>query len=487
MVAYETRDFDLDLGSEIIHQKLISIAGRMISSTDFLTDIEKLSGLLVEKERGRYEFAHKSFQEYLAAVEIKETQRIDLLVENMNSPWWGETIRLYAVQSDATALIQAALDKPSNITLQLALDCQTEGFSADPDVREQLEKQIITGLHSSDPDTATLAAEVKLGRRLNNLLRLDDAKAIDKELISCAEYQLFIDEMQQEGKAYQPDHWTTKRFQDGMAEQPITGIRAEDGVAFCQWLTQYRAEKNIHYRLLMSEEHSNNPLLSEFAGYWYTEGVIYQLQGVQSNGSVNIKESDFDRGLDLERYCDLYCDRNRNLYLYRDRYLELDRYLDRYLERYLDRDRSRDLDRDLDLYRDLYRDLDRYRYRYRDLYRDLCLDLNHELDRDLYRDLNPDRNLNPDRDLDRVTALRLTLALMIGIIKTNLQAIETEELNQNLLQREDGEIQAFHDELSILMMRNQKLYTFFVQLDKRKKGELSAWEGLRIIQETITE
>jgi predicted NACHT family NTPase len=58
--------------------------------------------MLVQKERHVYEFVHHSFQEYLAAAEIKERNNESLLLDHLDEPWWAETARLFAAQTDAT-------------------------------------------------------------------------------------------------------------------------------------------------------------------------------------------------------------------------------------------------------------------------------------------------------------------------------------------------------------------------------------------------
>ena len=45
-----------------------------------------------------------------------------------------------------------------------------------------------------------LAANMLLKRRLNNLVRIDNNVEIDRSFITCAEYQLFLDDMRQKDK-----------------------------------------------------------------------------------------------------------------------------------------------------------------------------------------------------------------------------------------------------------------------------------------------
>ncbi len=103
--------------------------------------------------------------------------------------------------------------------------------------------------------------------------RIDGDTYVDDTLITCAEYQLFIDEMRKQGKYYQPDHWTSYKFPKGQAREPILGVRHSDAVAFCDWLT-LRGEREWIYRLPTWEEAANFPfdvLEQNILGYWINE------------------------------------------------------------------------------------------------------------------------------------------------------------------------------------------------------------------------
>jgi len=146
----KTREFTLAVGVSFIKDKLAMVAGSAANPEEFLEQIKEVSGLLVEKELGVYEFAHLSFQEYLAAVQVKEWNREILLIQNINNSWWAETIRLYAAQSNASELIRAVLALPSTSieALALAYDCLQEGLSVDSEVRKQLEEKLDADLES---------------------------------------------------------------------------------------------------------------------------------------------------------------------------------------------------------------------------------------------------------------------------------------------------------------------------------------------------
>ncbi|MGK7877887.1 MAG: SUMF1/EgtB/PvdO family nonheme iron enzyme [Xenococcaceae cyanobacterium] len=270
LMKLNTREFTPQKGSSLIKDKLVKVAGTEANPEAFLKQVEKESGLLVERESGFYEFAHKSFQEYLAAVQIKESSQEQILTERITDAWWDETIRLYTAQSDATNLIRAALEHPDqNITsLKLALDCSEEGLSVEPEVREQLTDKLEAGLESSNPEISSLAAQVKLARRLSRLLRIDENLEIDQSYITCAEYQLFVDEQLN----------SQERFQPESAKQPITGISFENALGFCAWLSSKAPllitsrDKNdavYYYRLPNLAEAQNYPAKEyEHLGCW---------------------------------------------------------------------------------------------------------------------------------------------------------------------------------------------------------------------------
>jgi hypothetical protein len=92
-------------------------------------------------------------------------------------------------------------------------------------------------------------AQTRLALRLEGLQPIDSHTQIDLEYLSCAEYQLFLDEMRQQHKYYQPDHWDGYHFPAATTNQPVTGLRGEDGQAFCEWLTRRQSQPGIRYRL----------------------------------------------------------------------------------------------------------------------------------------------------------------------------------------------------------------------------------------------
>jgi energy-coupling factor transporter ATP-binding protein EcfA2 len=261
LMVGKTREFSLETAASFIQKKLTTVSGQT-NAIDFLRDIEQQSGLLIEREKDVYEFTHKSFQEYLAAVEISSLKGIEWLVTWVDDVWWAETIRLCSAQSDATPFIQVAINSNDIKVLSLAFDCLEEKLIVQPSVQEQFERKLLHGLENPNAKIFNLAAETKLSRRLNKLLRIDERTAIDTSYVTCAEYQLFLDEQRKQNNRWQPDHWHSHHFPNGTANEPIVGIRATDASEFCQWLSHRTGQ---YYRL---------PYQSEVGIYQITESEI---------------------------------------------------------------------------------------------------------------------------------------------------------------------------------------------------------------------
>lgn len=148
LMQSNTREFKFSDKKHLIQNQLKAINNSGLEAKSFIQDISNISGLLVEKDVGIYEFAHLSFQEYLAAVEIKESKSEKILISKLGQSWWSETIRLYAAQSNASNLILTILSmpNPSVEIMALAYDFLVEGLIVDSNIRQQLEKQLDSDL-----------------------------------------------------------------------------------------------------------------------------------------------------------------------------------------------------------------------------------------------------------------------------------------------------------------------------------------------------
>ena len=259
LMERETRSFNKAEVGELIYHQLATV-DKNLTPESFLEEIKDVCGLLVEKQIGIYEFAHLSFQEYLAAAQVKKAQQENILIDNFANSWWAETIRLYASQGDATKLIEQALTNSDVYSLTLAYDCLEEGLEIDPDVRKRLEDILERGLESRELSIFKIAAEVKLSRRLRNLLIIDDDRSIDQSFITGAEYELFVNESL---NSHSPQF-----FLDGYAQRPITEISYQNALKFCAWLSSkayslalgnFESDEDYYYRLPTATEVQNYP------------------------------------------------------------------------------------------------------------------------------------------------------------------------------------------------------------------------------------
>lgn len=545
----------VEVAREIIRKPLAEVQGAGAQPAQFLEGVQERSGLLLEPEAGSYSFAHLTFQEYLAAAHIRDERDPTPLLTNVGDAWWHETIRLYAAQSDATPIIRACLDVPELTAevLALAYECLKEGRQIAADAREELERELLERLEASEPERRKLAAEVMLELRLRNLLRLSENVEIDTSYISCAEYQLFIDEKRAAGEYRQPDHWRESRFVDGMAQQPMVGVRLSDAIAFCEWLTEREANRGASkhtFRLPSFAEAVRNPIQSspegdpfdrqrtDSVGTWTLRlvivGVAKKVYGQFRRSQLKAIALSFDRDLVRElasyRASALDLARARD----RDRAFDMARDSDREgginlaagiahslgvlgghphvdLAKDIARDRARERDRDLDLALDMARDLarelegdfdlaavsarslggvlgpDRDRDSYLERARALVNDLAHARGRDLHR----------DRDLHRARASALDLARASDCNPDDLRDFDRarhEDIARDLdlprdhdLVRELASYRASGLNRDRIRARDHALeiYNAIIILEERIKGNLPAWEGIRIVRERI--
>ncbi|GHO98536.1 hypothetical protein KSF_085840 [Reticulibacter mediterranei] len=255
----------------------------------FLQMVQETSGIFIERDPDLYSFAHKTFQEYLAAVHIKEHQLEKTLLDEIESGWWHETIRLYCALADASTVLVTCLAKSqtSLASLILAIGCHEEALKVDPDIRLQFENLLKQGFDDIDPERRKIVTEAMLSQRLQKMIKIDDALFMDNSLISCAEYQLFIDAQKIQGTSFQPDHWTIDHFLQGDGKKPILGVRPTDALAFCEWLTK-RTLDGRTYRLPTIKE---NDKININNGYWIkgndsfllSENSYHMLETIRKN------------------------------------------------------------------------------------------------------------------------------------------------------------------------------------------------------------
>ncbi len=230
-------------------------------STTFLKAMMDESGLLLESNVGTLAFAHLTYQEFLAASEIKERNHADLLIGKLGVSWWHETTLLYAAMADVSDLVRACLERARNAEtrdglkledLKLAYEISQEAMQIEPSVRRELEALVILEAASHDVERQRLAAGLIFEIRLARMIRLRPGVNVDQYFISRLEYQAFI-----RATGRQPDHWSGWHMAGREGLLPISGVRRNDALAFAAWLSERAAElghPRSRFRLPAREE-----------------------------------------------------------------------------------------------------------------------------------------------------------------------------------------------------------------------------------------
>ncbi|MEI2771228.1 MAG: SUMF1/EgtB/PvdO family nonheme iron enzyme [Candidatus Competibacter sp.] len=292
--------------------------------------------------------------------------------------------------------------------------------------------------------------------------RIDEQREISADFITGAEYQLFLDEKRVQGEYCQPDHWNDEQFPKGQAQEPILGVRGQDASQFCKWLSQRQGNK-FHYRLPAPEEISNHPATVEKEiGCWCAVG-----------------EKRFVCGLNLSQWKEFFLNALNSDWSHILTALALALALAR--------------DRAVDRARDLARAVDRA------LAIDFDLDLARAVDRALALDHARDHALALDRD--HALALDRDHALARPFTSKDLSALRSLCCTSIFLWALDHysnpkpawykRLWSKRTEIDVTRGIPQgldaalNLYAFFLLIDERRKGNLPAWEGIRIVRERL--
>ena len=238
LMEKRVRDVSISDAKEYIESTLQRVAPA-VDVADFLVGVENSSGLLIEHEAGVYSFAHLTFQEYLAAVHMRECG--DSVIDQIDvaDSWWHETLRLYAAQVDASILMARCLDKAEGDAqiLALAVDCLKEAREISPDLRLRLEQLVSPVNMEFDIEQRRLAATVRLLLRRRGFVRLGEDSRLSPEPVTSLEYQAFLDAARS-NRQFRPEHWRPDRFEATLADKPALGVSLEGAFGFTRWFQE---------------------------------------------------------------------------------------------------------------------------------------------------------------------------------------------------------------------------------------------------------
>jgi len=338
-----------------------------------------------------------------------------------------------------------------------------------------------------------LAAEVKLKRRLKSLQRINENRGIDRTFISCAEYQLFLDEKREKKEFYQPDHWLDFHFPKGSALQPIAGVRAPDVEKFCDWLSQKEHKK---YRCpTLAEAQEFFALENQEFATWCNENRFLQWDSSNNREQrIKFKVENLLKGSWAVKYFrwDKFA-LARPFVIFLAFVLDLARALDLALARTIDLD----LARTIDLVRTLKLALDLARTLARDdnVLQNFLKKQDYSAAQQYLQQLQPTHNieqrkknlltellaiLTTDNKIEQGQALRRYVAYLAEYAVIGYEILGKEEHTgwQRLL---------FWRKVRNYYAREKEtmaeLHAWAKIVEARQKGELPAWEGIRIVRE----
>lgn len=255
LIKANSTKFKPSQGAEWIKNRLTeTYSDPALTPEDFLAEIQQVSGLLAGGEGYLYEFSHKTFQEYLAAVEKSERRLGNReVMEHFSDESWKEVVYFYSLLTDPVPFIETALETPENLyTLELAQQIVNDAESID----QGLKQKLLDVLQEQEPKSATVLLE----QRFQKLIRLSEQTAISTP-VTWGEYSMLISKQIAEEfySSANDEMFVGPNFYSPDSDAPIdAGIAWQDAQWFCAWLaTQAHLapdDEVYDYRLPTAEE-----------------------------------------------------------------------------------------------------------------------------------------------------------------------------------------------------------------------------------------
>jgi hypothetical protein len=228
LIQNEQTQFTTAQGAEWIEARLTQLRpDESLTPETFLRQIQDISGVLAGGESDLYQFTHKTFQEYLAALELMQQRKGALVTEQFHNSNWEEVICFYAALTDPVPFIDFALENPTEYTLNLAQRLRGESTRVNDEQYQRLLNARRNLLPESEQD--------RLKQQFAALLPLNDQTAITSDSVTWGEYSLFLKD-QAEGRFHS---WAEELLiGDSMKNEPVDDdIDWEDARWFCAWLS----------------------------------------------------------------------------------------------------------------------------------------------------------------------------------------------------------------------------------------------------------
>ncbi len=246
--ADEDADEDADDGADgAADAELAELSeGGPVDGRWFVAEVAATTGVLhVDGDRCR--FSHALVQARLAAELAATADRADDLVLHLDEPWWREAIVLAAGVGLGPTLVAACLAEtdeapPSAGRLALAVRLLDETPDGATDAEASAHFDDVLARLLAEP-VGRLVAHTALeddradAANEQQLLSAEQGTLIDWDLVTNAEYQLFLADVgARVAAALPPDHRPQPGYPRGRGRSAVAGVRPAAAIAFCAWL-----------------------------------------------------------------------------------------------------------------------------------------------------------------------------------------------------------------------------------------------------------
>ncbi|WP_228567043.1 NACHT domain-containing NTPase [Nocardia sp. SYP-A9097] len=220
-------------------------------------------GLLVEPEPGVLSFCHKTFQEYLASVEIHRRGEVSLLAAMVDDEWWRETVVLYTAQHDADEVIEACLQSSTAHSLGLAFDCTEQGTRMSPRLRQQM-NTLLLDLPGIDQSLLRRVVSTRYVARTAHITGGHRSTLP----VPAGLYRLFAADEQRDGIARPPGQRLPAED-----ETVVRGARFDDAHAFRVWINLWAdgATYRLPYAVEAADLHQRGLLGDAGVSVWISK------------------------------------------------------------------------------------------------------------------------------------------------------------------------------------------------------------------------
>lgn len=282
-MLYESQPNHLTISSaRKILNPILSIHRIELKAEAFLKFMESDTGYVLEEKTDEYSFAHRTFQEFMAAWQINRTNNVASLVGHIDDSTWDYIITFYLYMEDIEPddLMKAVLTPPlTKRKIFLAERCIDLALRYLSESLISKYYEVIRSKKAHDDDTLTSIGKYRLENRLKNLQPIGDGEYVVPGHFNILEYNVFMSDLESTGKSFEPDHWKTRL--DGVSQIDnatiALGIRGTDAIKFASWLTRKYGKQQWEYRLpkpdeIIFKEH-------EAVGYWLKDGDTLSFTG----------------------------------------------------------------------------------------------------------------------------------------------------------------------------------------------------------------